>query len=112
MSLGSLRVFSTCPLLADHRCLTEEAVKPVGLVDETAINVIRLRRQVLHCLQILGLRLGRFTCSRLASNVAAARISRLRRPSSGFEYLLAMTSPCSVMRMAPCTAPTGWARIA
>ena len=34
--------------------------------------------------------LARSCWSRLASSVAAASISRLRRPTSGFEYLLAM----------------------
>jgi hypothetical protein len=48
--------------------------------------------------------------SRVASSVAAARTSRLRRPSSGLAYLEAMTSPCSVMRICPCTAPCGCAK--
>ena len=39
-------------------------------------------------------------------------VSRLRRPSSGSEYLLAMISPCSVMRRPPVTLPAGCARIA
>jgi hypothetical protein len=43
----------------------------------------------------------------LASRVAAARISRLRRPFSGSVYLLAITSPCSVRRSAPSTLPGG-----
>ena len=50
--------------------------------------------------------------SSVASSVAAARVSRLRRPTSGLAYLPAITSPCSVMRIWPCTAPPGWARIA
>ncbi len=40
----------------------------------------------------------------LASSVAATSVSRLRRPSSGSEYLLAMISPCSVMRSPPVDA--------
>ena len=44
--------------------------------------------------------------------VAAASASRLRRPTSGLEYLAAITSPCSVTRIEPCTAPGGCARIA
>ncbi len=50
--------------------------------------------------------------SRLASIVAATSASRLRRPSSGSEYLLAMISPCSVTRSPPVTLPAGCARIA
>src|SRR6476660_2051310 len=46
-----------------------------------------------------------FGCSRLASSVAAARISRLLRPTSALEYLLEMISPCSVIRIWPFTAP-------
>ena len=45
--------------------------------------------------------------SSVASSVAATSVSRLRRPSSGSEYLLAMISPCSVMRMAPFDAAGG-----
>jgi hypothetical protein len=48
----------------------------------------------------------------VASSVAATIVSRLRRPISRSEYLLAITSPCSVMRICPLTAPVGWARIA
>ena len=50
--------------------------------------------------------------ARLASIVAATSASRLRRPSSGSEYLLAMISPCSVTRRPPVTLPAGCARIA
>ena len=45
------------------------------------------------------------TSSRLASSVAATSASRLRRARSGSAYLAAMTSPCSVIRSAPATAP-------
>ena len=37
---------------------------------------------------------------------------RLRDASAGVPYLSEMTSPCSVILMAPCTAPYGSARIA
>ena len=39
--------------------------------------------------------------SSVASRVAATSVSRLRRPMSGSAYLLAITSPCSVMRICP-----------
>ena len=48
----------------------------------------------------------------VAAMVAATSTSRLWRPSSGLPYLEAITSPCSVMRIRPCTAPAGWARMA
>ena len=38
--------------------------------------------------------------------------SRLVIAESRVPYLPAITSPCSVMRMRPCTVPCGWARIA
>src|SRR6516164_4612225 len=44
-------------------------------------------------------------CSSVASREAAARISRFRRPTSACEYFAAITSPCSVTRICPCTAP-------
>src|SRR5829696_7044892 len=44
-------------------------------------------------------------CKSVVSSVAAARISRLRRPTSGFAYLAAITSPCSVTRIWSRTAP-------
>ena len=44
-----------------------------------------------------------------ASTTPAVRVSRLWRASSGSAYLLATTSPCSVMRMRPSTVPAGWA---
>jgi hypothetical protein len=50
--------------------------------------------------------------SRLASRVADAIASRLVIALARVPYLAAMTSPCSVMRMRPCTVPGGWARIA
>ena len=50
--------------------------------------------------------------SSLASSVAATSASRLRRASSGSEYLLAMISPCSVRRSLPVHAARGCARIA
>ena len=43
----------------------------------------------------------------LASSVAATSTSRLRRPTSGLPYLAEITSPCSVSRIWPCTAPPG-----
>ncbi len=49
---------------------------------------------------------------RLASSIAAVVVSRFSRPIAGSAYLLATTSPCSVMRMRPATVPAGWARIA
>ena len=39
-------------------------------------------------------------------------VSRLARPISGSPYFDATTSPCSVMRMPVCDAPTGRARMA
>ena len=39
-------------------------------------------------------------------------VLQLRRPTSGLEYLPEIVSPCSVMRIWPCTAPPGWARMA
>ncbi len=47
-----------------------------------------------------------------ASRVAAVMASRFAAALSGVPYLAAMTSPCSVMRMRPCTVPGGCARIA
>src|SRR4051812_40317186 len=44
---------------------------------------------------------GRPASSSVASSVAAAMVSRLRRPTSWLEYLPAITSPCSVTRTAP-----------
>jgi len=49
---------------------------------------------------------------RLTARVAAARISRLLRPTSALEYLLEMISPCSVIRIWPFTAPPGCAMMA
>ena len=54
----------------------------------------------------------RVACSSVASSVAATSVSRLRRPISGWAYLEAITSPCSVRRIWPFTVPGGWARIA
>jgi hypothetical protein len=42
---------------------------------------------------------GLVGCSKVASNVAATRVSRLRRPISGLAYLEPITSPCSVRRI-------------
>ncbi len=39
-------------------------------------------------------------------------VSRLARPTSGWPYLLATTSPCSVMRTPASTAPAGSDRMA
>src|SRR5690349_21257158 len=47
-----------------------------------------------------------------ASNVAAHMDSRLLSAFSRDPYLAAMTSPCSVMRMRPCTVPAGCAWMA
>ena len=43
---------------------------------------------------------------------AAAMVSSLISPPSGWPYLEATTSPCSVMRIPRRTAPSGWARMA
>ena len=59
-------------------------------------------RELFHHGQVRFARSRAVGCSSVASNVAAARISRLRRP----------TSPCSVTLMAPSSVPYGWARIA
>ena len=50
--------------------------------------------------------------SRLASRVALVIASRLVIATSRVPNLAAITSPCSVMRMRPCTVPAGCARIA
>ncbi len=54
----------------------------------------------------------RLAGSRVASSVAATRVSRLRRPISGLAYFDAMISPCSVKRIWPRTVPGGCARMA
>ena len=92
--------------LADHRRFPEVALEARRLVDQVAIGAVGVGRQLLHGREVLRARRRLATaCSSVASSVAAARISRLRRPTSGLEYLPAITSPCSVMRIAPCTAP-------
>ena len=48
----------------------------------------------------------------VGASAAATKVSRLRRPSSGSEYLLAMISPCSVSRYPASALPFGCARIA
>ena len=47
-----------------------------------------------------------------ARMAAVAIVSRLARPTSGWPYLLATTSPCSVMRRPGATAPQGRAWMA
>ena len=90
----------------------EIALEALGLVDEAAIGLVGAERQFLHRLEKAGSGAGLSSCSSVASSVAETSVSRLRRPTSGLEYLLEMISPCSVMRICPCTAPPGWARIA
>ena len=50
--------------------------------------------------------------SAVASAAADTSASRLRRAMSWLVYLAAITSPCSVMRKVPSTAPGGWASTA
>ena len=50
--------------------------------------------------------------SRLASNAADAIASRFVAALSRVPYFAAITSPCSVIRIRPCTVPVGCARIA
>src|SRR6516225_9309328 len=45
---------------AEHRGLTEKAVEARGLENEVTIGAIGLRREKLHCLEILGPRFSRF----------------------------------------------------
>ena len=101
--------------LGDRRRRAEVRDEVRRLVDERAIGArSAMRRQRVQRRVDTPAR-ARRCCSastRLASSVAATSVSRLRRPSSGSEYLLAMISPCSVMRRPPVTLPAGCARIA
>ena len=45
--------------------------------------------------------------NKVASSVAATKVSRLRLPISGLAYLDPITSPCSVKRICPRTVPGG-----
>ena len=80
--------------------------EPGGFVDEAAIMPHRrstasvsIRRSI--CSGAASLVRGR----RDASTTPAASVSRLRRASSGSAYLLATTSPCSVIRTRPFIVP-------
>ena len=91
----------------------EIAHEPIRLVDEAAIGLVSASPTIPPSSREKRDRArGSRPASSVASSVAEASVSRLRRPTSGLEYLLEMISPCSVMRICPCTAPPGWARIA
>ena len=86
--------------LLQHRRFAEVGVEALGLVDQRAIGAEGVaptappsRRDSPRAAAAARPR------SRLASSVAAARVSRLRRPTSALEYLPAITSPCSVTRI-------------
>ncbi len=98
--------------LADDRGFPEIVLEARRLIDEVPVGRKRKSRERLECREVLLLRFAHGVTEQCRLERGSSGFSRLRRPTSRFEYLVPITSPCSVMRIWPCTVPTGWARIA
>ena len=109
---GREPIFSVA-ISSKRRELPEESPESFGAIDQRAIGLEGLRGNAGHRVDEHVLRPALpLSGSSEASSVAAAMDSRFVAALSRLPYLAAMISPCSVMRMRPCTVPRGCARIA